>query len=493
MRNRLIVLVSVVLVLALCIAANQSLKHENDRYHQHLAQANLLPATDTSHINVSTQGSQVIQPEGFVSHLPLITIDTHGQEMAGAELTDYSRTRVTTRFYNSDGSGLETNTLDRKPDLESLADVRYRGKSSRDFDKKGYSIHLVEPDGEENRKRVFGMAKHDEWVLHGPFMDKTLVRNYLMYNLSGQIMDWAPNVRFCELFVDNIYQGVYLMVEQIAISEERINLRKSQPKEEFTSYLVEIVSSNRVRPDVSVILDNFTRYAGILPDIRLFEVEYPSSSNITEAQAQYIDNDLSAFERLLYSNDYDDDVSGYRDKINMRSFVDYVILNEFSMNYDAGNYSTFIFRDAKGDFDICVWDFNNAFDNYVRTVDSTDFYFRSRIWFEMFLKDEVFVDRLVSRYRELRTTWLSDEYLMEYIDSTIAYLGPAIERNYTVWGYTFAREEGLLYPSIRNLTSFDEAVAQLKAVILERGAFMDENIESYYQFCHPSKVKPYNP
>ena len=43
------------------------------------------------------------------------------------------------------------------------------------------------------------MDPHHEWVLHGPFLDKTLIRNYMWYNIAGEIMDYAPNVRFCEV------------------------------------------------------------------------------------------------------------------------------------------------------------------------------------------------------------------------------------------------------------------------------------------------------
>ena len=68
------------------------------------------------------------------------------------------------------------------------------------------------------------MAADEEWVLNGPFLDKTLMRNYIAMNVAGQIMDYAPNVRYCELFVDDQYRGVYLLMEQISRSEERINV-----------------------------------------------------------------------------------------------------------------------------------------------------------------------------------------------------------------------------------------------------------------------------
>ena len=30
---------------------------------------------------------------------------------------------------------------------------------------------------------MLGMDAFDEWALHGPYLDKTLIRNYMWYNL----------------------------------------------------------------------------------------------------------------------------------------------------------------------------------------------------------------------------------------------------------------------------------------------------------------------
>ena len=90
-----------------------------------------------------------------------------------------------------------------------------------------------------------------------------------------------------------------------------------------------------------------------------------------------------------------------------------------------------------------------------------------------------------------RESFLSEAYLMDYIDGIIAYLGPAIDRNFEVWGYTF--EEYLpLEPESRNPDSFEDAVEDMKDFIRERGAWMDEYIEVVQQYGHPSAVKKYN-
>ncbi|MDR4022924.1 MAG: CotH kinase family protein, partial [Eubacteriales bacterium] len=138
------------------------------------------------------------------------------------------------------------------------------------------------------------------------------------------------------------------------------------------------------------------------------------------------------------------------------------------------------------------WDFNSCCDNYnVSSIQPQRFQLQYVPWYYMLIKDEHFVNRVIERYNQLRETYLSDEYLLNYIDETIEWLGPAIDRNFEVWGYTF-EDYTPLYPSERNPENYDEAVEQLKTFIVERGAWMDENIETLKQFCHESKIKKFN-
>lgn len=57
----------------------------------------------------------------------------------------------------------------------------------------------------------------------------------------------------------------------------------------------------------------------------------------------------------------------------------------------------------------------------------------------MLSKDEKFINAVIDRYRELRQGILSDEYLCAYMDDVTAWLGDAVERNFSVWGYTLER------------------------------------------------------
>lgn len=333
-----------------------------------------------------------------------------------------------------------------------------------------------------------GMDSHHEWMLHGPFLDKTLIRNYLCYNLAGEIMGYAPNVRFCEVVINGEYLGLYLMTESITAGEDGTRLDVSVDKKDNT-YSGYVLRLDRGSDSALKNIDPFSIYSQRISNGHI-NIVYPGNANLSEALSESIRQDFSNFEHMLYTFDFDHSEYGYSKTVDVDSFVNYFLLNEFTCNYDAGSFSTYIYKGTDGKFRMCVWDFNNAFDNYQeQAVDRKMFTLQECLWYFMMIKDEDFTDALIARYRKLRETYFSEAYLNNYIDETIAYLGPAIDRNFEKWGYSFTSDHNQLYPIDRNLRSYDEAVAQLKGFIAERGSWMDENIEILRQYSAPSKTK----
>lgn len=420
----------------------------------------------------------------FCTHLPLVTIDVDGQKIPGEE-RDGSTIQAKIKVIDNKEGG---NHLEDKADVKTLANIRYRGNSSMEFDKKGYLLKLIHEDGSENKEKVMGMASHDEWVLHGPFLDKTLLRNYLWYHISGKIMESAPDSRFCELYVDGEYKGLYLMVESPTRGDKsRMQISKYDKGDSFTSYIVRLDKGSK-KPLESVT--TFSQYTYNNP--MKWDIIYPGKNTITNELNKYISKDITTFEKTLYSYDYASRRYGYKKHIDVDSFVDYYIINEFTQNYDAGNMSTYLYKDVKGKFGLYVWDFNSANNNYLDEMKIDDFEFQWNTWYYMLMKDEDFTNRIIRRYHYLRNHYLSDEYLLQYIDSIVEYLGDAVNRNFSVWGYTFEEEFGMLSPSSRNPTSYKQAIKDLKNHIVSRGKFMDEHIETIKQFSHESKVKKFN-
>lgn len=429
--------------------------------------------TDTEWVEPDMEELQYYGLGNFTTELPIVHINTDGQRVS-KENKILAKLSVTEAQTDRERSILEI------PDWDAAVWLNYRGASSySQFDKKQYRIKFVKKQGSEKAKAVafLGMGKNSEWVLNGPFLDKTLIRNKLVYGIGKELFEWAPDCRYCEVFVDGKYQGVYLAVEPVTNGESRLRLCDFGLANGQTAY---IVKRDRCGTEDEP-LDVYGHYAGKTSN-DLF-IAYPGARQLTDVQREWITADIDMFERVLYSDAFADPEKGYAKYIDVDSFVNYVVLNEAVMNNDAGNLSTYIYKELGGKLQIAIWDYNNCFDNYQWFPQNYDeFFLKDSAWFSRLLEDPDFVDKVVARYRELRDGILSEDRLYAQIDAQRALLGDAIDRNFAIWGYTFyehlVRHENGLHTNPKN---YEEAITQLKKAIHTRFDFLDAHMTDLYE------------
>ena len=496
MKRRIIAVLCIILLMFISCSSSFICRNKkiSYRYEQHI-QA----------LKMHDSGS--IENNDLVSHLPLISINTYEQKIPGFPIRDENENvidyekgdngeeeiKVEIKIYDNQNA---QNSIKNVENLNAKAMFRIRGNSSRSFDKSSYKITFIADSEEKKEYSVMGMGESDEWALYGPFLDKTLIRNYMWLNISGKIMGYAPNVRFCECYVDGKYKGLYVMMETIKKSEQRVNISTYDSNNRSIPYIVKMDKYKENEVDA---LPTFSYYSSHLDYNAGFTILYPKKEDLTENVKKYIENSISDFEKSLYSYDFKDSKKGYEKYIDVDSWVDFYIIQEFLANNDMCSRSTYLYKDIGGK--ICikpVWDFNNVCDNYLAVEYSPEgFYFtQNRIWYNMLFKDKKFVRKVEKRYKELRKTVLNPEYLNNYIDETIKYLGDAIDRNYQIWGYTYKRENQVskainLVPIERNPQSYEEAIEKYKKFIDARGKWLDQNIDTLDQYCHTSRNKLY--
>ena len=404
----------------------------------------------------------------FSTTLPVIYMNTKGQQILKENV-------ICGNIALLDGNE-EAQSVSAVPNSIYRATIKYRGASSYSkFDKKQYRIKFYK-NSKENEKKVSlaGMGANSEWVLNGPYLDKTLIRNKLVYDLARELNGWAPDTRFVELFVDGKYQGVYLAVEPVTNGESRLRLAEFGLLSGETAYVV-----NRDRIDTGTEeIETWGETKGYT--YNALYIRYPSKNKITEKQKEYIKNDISEFEQVLYGENFSDKRIGYQAYIDMDNWVDYFIINEFAMNYDAGNLSTYVYKELGGKLQLAAWDFNNGFDNYQWFHTETDrLHTVENSWFDRLWQDENFREHVCERYGQLRKTTLSDEHIADKIASYQEELGDAVDRNFKVWGYSF--DENLLAGTdkdgmSRDIGSYEEAMKQLTDTIRERLAYLDKEL-----------------
>jgi hypothetical protein len=419
-------------------------------------------------------GQRTVSEGSIFSHLPIVVIDTGGQEI---EKENYIMATISI-VNNSVG-----NCPDGTPELTAAAAIKFRGESSfLTFDKKQYRIEFRQDQDKEKNKSysVLGMGPASDWVLNGPFLDRSVVRNRLIYGISRQLFRWAPDTRYCEVFIDGEYQGLYLMIEPVTNEESRLNLTEFSLLSGQTAYVVKRDRSNTEEN----VIKSYGEEQG--KTSYQLSISFPTPRRLTKAQYRWIENDFREFEQVLYSSGFADPELGYAKYIDVQSFVDYFIINEFTLTTDAGYLSTYVYKDLNGKLHATVWDFNNSFNNYPWDAKSTEkFYVAHSNWYDQLFQDRQFTDAVVARYRELRNGVLSETNLLRLIDDNVSTLGDAVGRNFEKWGYTF--KESMLSSDAmgndRDPASHEEAIEQLKQCILMRGDFLDNNIETLYQYA----------
>jgi hypothetical protein len=71
-----------------------------------------------------------------------------------------------------------------------------------------------------------GFPNESDWILHGPFSDKTMIRNVLIYELNNQIGVYTSRTKYYELVLNGEYQGIYVLMERIKRDKNWVNITK---------------------------------------------------------------------------------------------------------------------------------------------------------------------------------------------------------------------------------------------------------------------------
>lgn len=378
--------------------------------------------------------------EGFYSNLPIVILSMEGEITdyksfsKGSETVDESVEPYTDGNICILDSGTQKNYLTDKPVYTSRIKIKKRGHTSFSYDKPQYLMKMFDADGEENDTEILGMGAGHSWILNGSMADKSMLRNYLPYRIASEIggSAAAPDSRYCEVLLKKDgayeYRGLYLLMETVSRGENRVNIDSFKQKNAYTSYLV-----RRDRfTHFDVMLDTYGRLNGLSEE--WIGVKYPSAAKLTEEAKLFIEQDFSKIEQVIYSQD-ETVFKTYDKYIDIDSFVDYFLINEFFGNYDAGEHSTYMYKNSGGLLHIGpVWDFDQAMNNYFQEeMDPETLAFQTKPFFEQLTKDKRFIDCLKERYSVLRKGVLSEEHIFAVMDETTAYIKSAREREWYRW------------------------------------------------------------
>ena len=385
----------------------------------------------------------------------------------------------------NDPDDIKNRITDPFTDYHGKINIEYRGASSLKFDKKSYSLETQDENGENLNVALMGMPEENDWVLYAPYSDKSLLRNVLTYHLARKMGQYASRTQFCELILNAEYRGIYVFMEKIKCDKNRIDISKLRKKEvagdDVTGgYIIKIDEDNG--PERGWESKVFPLYQNYQPIF--FQYHYPEYDEIMPEQQAYIQNFVQEFETVLVDSHFSNPETGYTNYVNLQSFIDHFIINEFAKNIDAFRRSVYLYKDKNSvDGRLVagpVWDFNLAYGNF--EGEESDAYSpegwmfnqggNRMFWWVRMMQDELFKIHLRLRWQELRRDILKIASLFQYIDEMRELVQEAQERNFTRWPILGQK----VWPNHFVGDTYQEEVDYLKQWIYERISWMDKNM-----------------
>ncbi len=376
--------------------------------------------------------------DGEQSDLPIVKINTFGIEIPDEPKIDAELGIVW------DASGGPNDFSAFANEYSGNIRIEKRGQSSLFFfPKNSYGFELVDEEGNDMDASFLNFPEEEDFILHGPYSDKTLMRNVLIFELANQVGQYATRTRYVELEVNGFYEGIYVMMERIKRDKERVDIAKLREEDiegdELTGgYIFKI---DKGQPDWLSQYDIQNN-----PGAKLhFQYVYPRRENIMPEQAQYIQTYVDSFERALRSPNVPVNGKYYDDFIDLASFVDHFLLVELAKDVDGYRFSTYLHKDkdSKGGKLKCgpLWDFNLSFGNadYCQGWEPEGWMYNlhcdngNPFWWNTLFSESKFRNHAKCRWEELRQTVFHRDSIYAMIDANRDLLDSSLDRNYEKW------------------------------------------------------------
>lgn len=317
---------------------------------------------------------------------------------------------------------------------EVLIDIKGRGNTTWDLDKKPYRLKFDE------KQSLFGSSyKAKSWTLIANHADKSLLRNFAAYELGERFtgLDFTSKHQLVDLYLNDEYKGVYLVCDQIQTGTGRVDIDENVAADGNNGYFIE----RDARAPLEGVLNqdyfifNDEEYAFKTPD-----TEKQDYLDNKETEVAYITNYMSDCMTAITSGSWSD----VQSLIDVDSFVDSYIIEEMFANNDCGYSSCYYYKDKDGklfkgplwDFDIGAGNVNYNLGNAEQCLPNTRLYAKdANKWYKALLARDEFVDAVVAAF----TAHKSDiDAVLAMLDTSLntsvyALYENALERNFVRW------------------------------------------------------------
>lgn len=406
----------------------------------------------------------ILSQLSFASNIPLLKVATKDREHI-----PQNKRKIRGQFLlieqpqKKDFSECESASLLAKRKGAKPIQIKVRGNITRFFPKKGLQVEFTDPKDNDESIDVplLGMEKAPEWNLIASYMDRSLMRNVLTFDLARQFKNdqgeplwYTPQYQYVELMVNCQYRGIYTLVEKIERAKNKVKLEDFDWNHPEKSPFI-LKKDGKGFGHVSEKGETFRTTWG--SKLSFF---YPSKKKILKLKEERPDkfkefiktltSSLDSVEDLLFSiTAKEQKTKEIENLIDLPSFAHFMIVQEMTKNIDGYRRSLYFYRDDHGKYRMGpVWDFDTALGNlwFYRQHLTWGFQYGhvgryldgnvELFWFKRLMNNKKFATLVVDTYKKLRAKGqpLHWDSIEGTIDNMLAHLPPeAIERNFDRW------------------------------------------------------------
>lgn len=380
------------------------------------------------------------------------------------------------------------------------AGIKVRGNYTADYEKKPFRIKF---DVKQSMLGLNDGAECKSWVLLADWKDSSMLRNAVAFYLGNALLgsDGYYCSDFCnvELYLNGQYWGMYLLVEQQQVNDERVDVFELEERSKRTDigYLVEYDAYYHMEAPMEQF--TFKRDYPALKGmdgqtIQCGQRGYSIKSDIYHNDqkvfiASYIENVFQICYNAAYKDQYYTFNSDYTELkrtskgnceeivgavVDIDSLVDMYILQEIACDYDIYWSSFFMSVDMsesgskKLTFE-APWDFDSAFAIKDACKNGSGYYAASKDnpWLLLLIHEDWFMDRVKARWQEAKDMGVFDGAL----DMIRAYqegYRTAYEKNYRRWPNMGMNVGGELVPEAQGFRFQSDAANYLHSWLRTR-------------------------
>lgn len=231
---------------------------------------------------------------------------------------------------------------------EKLERFKIRGNLTATLDKKPFTFSFHNPTG------LCGMTPARKWNLLANATDGSYMRNKIVLDLANESMEgYQPDGEFAEVYLNGIYQGLYLLTEAVEAAPGRLEL---DPEE---SRFLEMELDFRREEDAAYV----TTERG-----QIFEIKDLGEVGVDEKEKAQVLDLLNDVESALFSENGVSRISGKTlgGLIDLDSWAEAFLIQEISGDHDTGIASQFSYMSREENALLYagpVWDYDGAMGN----------------------------------------------------------------------------------------------------------------------------------